>query len=439
MRGSQSSSWFRRHLYPVIGITVTIALLAGGGALAVMQAEDQSPDPAAASRTSSNRSAAVPLELDPEPSTAEAAAQAQAVPPASRFEINCPGAKAIPAQNGDAFPCKVVSVGGFSSPVSLSCVKPPAGLTCAPDPATVTPPAGGSAEFHIALGNNNVKPGKHKFQVVGKSGDLTASFTWPFDTSGTAAGGDYRTQQGAQVYCSFLPMNRIARGETVKTTCGYQATFAFKGTITPNCVAPPGITCSISPDVSPRFPVPVDATLTLTAAADAPLGPTVVAVKGTSPSFNFDLFPHNDLPFQVVTASGNNIETSYSMQCGPPVTTLVAWTKSQLSCEVSSEGFAGALTLMVLNLDPNGPRVTPPDGGFAIASGGRVTIPLTVDATTGSSGNFRYVVTVQPPGAYNFSPTDNDKSRSVAVHVTPSTELPPEMHPPGMLPPLPQP
>lgn len=429
LRVSSLRTWWANHLYPAVGVALAVTLLAGGAVLAAAQRAEGPAEQSASSRISEARSAAILLDFEPEvaPETVAPDVSAEADAPAtSAFEVSCPAAKALPAQNADVFDCKVTSRGSFSAPVSLTCVKPPAGLTCTPDPATVTPPAGGSVEFHLSLSNNNVKPGKHSFRVVGTSGALTGSFTWPFDTSGTKAG-DYLTEQGAQVYCTFLPMNRIARGETVSTPCGYQATFAFKGSITPSCIAPPGITCSVSPNsVSPRFPDPVPATLTLTAAHDAPLGKTTVAIKGSSAAFNSEFLPHNDLPFDVVTPSGGTATNDYAITCSPPVTTLTVGASANIACEVSSGAFSGAVSLMWLGLDANSPFLTPSHGIINLQPGGRSTVNLLVNNPNVVVGTFRYVVTVQHNGAYNYSAGgDTDKSRTIVVQVTPAPEPPP--------------
>lgn len=331
---SSLKTWWANHLYPAVGAALAVTLLAGGAVLAAVQRDESPAEQSASSRISETRSAAMLLDFEPAPETVAPDVSAEAETPAtSGFEVSCPAAEAIPAQNGDVFDCKLISRGSFSAPVSLTCVKPPAGLTCAPDPATVTPPAGGSVGFHVSLSNNNVKPGKHSFRVVGTSGALTGSFTWPFDTSGSA--------------------------------------------------------------------------------------------------LSSEILPQNDLPFDVVTPSGGNASNDYAITCSPPVTTMTEAT-ANITCDVSSGAFSGAVSLMWLGLDANPPFLTPSPGIIDLQPGGRTSVNLLVNNSNRVVGTFRYVVTVQHNGAYNYSAGgDTDKSRTVVVQVTraPLPDPPPGMPP----------
>ena len=430
------ASWkpfWSKHLYPILGLALAVTVLAGGAVFAVVQSSNSSVDASSSpSRTLANRSATVLLQFEPEPTPEAAAPVAEA---AEGFAVTCPSAKALPAQNADAFDCKVTSLNGFSAPVSLGCLKPPAGLTCTPDPGTVTPPPHGSVGFHVGLSNNNVKPGKHSFKIVGTSGTLTSSFTWPFDTSGTKAG-NYLTEKGANAGCTNLPMNRIARGESMETACNFTASFAFKGSITPSCTAPTGITCSISPNsVAPRFPERAYATLRLTAAPNAPLGKTTVVVTGTSPDFNSEFLPIAELPFETVGAGGATAANDYSIACSPSQKTVPAFTTATINCEVASGSYSGPVSVMWIGLDPNSPLLTQSQGIVQLQPGARVNVTHTLAPTNSSVGTFRYVMTVQHGSAYNFSSAgDTDHSRTVTLTVTPNDVPPPNPSSPPLLP-----
>ena len=69
--------------------------------------------------------------------------------------------------------CKVKSLSGFSSPVTLSCSGQAAGVTCAFNPATVTPPNGGTVSSVLTV-TININ-GSSTFQIVGTSGSLVNS------------------------------------------------------------------------------------------------------------------------------------------------------------------------------------------------------------------------------------------------------------------------
>jgi hypothetical protein len=82
----------------------------------------------------------------------------------------------------------VGSVDGFSSAVSLSCAALPAGVTCGFSPASVTPPADGSASSTLTVSVSGSTPaGSYSFQVSGGSGALSHAI--PFALTVTPLGG----------------------------------------------------------------------------------------------------------------------------------------------------------------------------------------------------------------------------------------------------------
>jgi hypothetical protein len=87
---------------------------------------------------------------------------------------------AFPGQSA-TIPCKVTSLAGFSSPVSLSCADRPTGVTCSLAPNQVTPPSNGNAASTLTLTISFLKaPGQYSVRVVGTSGSLVRSFLLPF-------------------------------------------------------------------------------------------------------------------------------------------------------------------------------------------------------------------------------------------------------------------
>lgn len=76
--------------------------------------------------------------------------------------------------------CRVDSFGGFAQTVVLGCDQAPPGLSCQFSPRQVKPPAGGSVTFRLQVSSDNVAPGSYVFEVVGRSGSRTSSFTYPW-------------------------------------------------------------------------------------------------------------------------------------------------------------------------------------------------------------------------------------------------------------------
>ena len=82
----------------------------------------------------------------------------------------------------------VTSVNSFSSAVSLSCTGLPAGVTCGFSPASVTPPANGSATSTLTVSvSGSAVAGSTSFQATGTSGALTHGA--PVSLTVTPAGG----------------------------------------------------------------------------------------------------------------------------------------------------------------------------------------------------------------------------------------------------------
>jgi hypothetical protein len=70
----------------------------------------------------------------------------------------------------------LTSLNGFSSAVSLSCTGLPAGATCSFDPASDTPPAGGTSTSTLTVSvDASTAAGVYSFLVVGTSGETTHS------------------------------------------------------------------------------------------------------------------------------------------------------------------------------------------------------------------------------------------------------------------------
>jgi hypothetical protein len=189
----------------------------------------------------------------------------------------------IPAFDADAVPCHVTSTGGFSAPVSLECVNPPANLRCTVDPATVRPTPGGSELFHLSLTNSGVEVGNHNLQVFGSSSAQNNTLNYPFNIAEGDLNNGGSIDYGSRANLGCGAVLALGRGQSVSTRCNFQTSFAFQGDFTTSCEAPAGIVCSVDrPVVTPVFPTGVDITVTITAAPDAPLGMHTVIAAGNS-------------------------------------------------------------------------------------------------------------------------------------------------------------
>jgi hypothetical protein len=120
-------------------------------------------------------------------------------PPPPNFSVSCSPSSLTAVQGGSgASTCTVTSTGGFNSPVDLSCIGQPAGVTCSFVPATVTPPADASAASALTVNVSlSAATGTSSFQVQGVSGSMirgsnmsltVTAICQPLGTSCTANG-----------------------------------------------------------------------------------------------------------------------------------------------------------------------------------------------------------------------------------------------------------
>jgi hypothetical protein len=101
----------------------------------------------------------------------------------------------------------VTSVNGFNSAVSLACTGLPAGVGCGFSPASVTPPADGSAASTLTVSvSGSAAAGSYSFQATGTSGSLTHGA--PISLTVTPAGGGGGPQTA--VYDATLKTPRCA-------------------------------------------------------------------------------------------------------------------------------------------------------------------------------------------------------------------------------------
>jgi len=109
--------------------------------------------------------------------------------PTPDFSVSCSPSSLSVAQGGNgSSTCTVTSTNGFSSAVALSCSGQPAGVTCGFSPASVTPPANGSANSALTITvAGTTATGTHNFSVQGVNGATTR--TAPIALTVTPTGG----------------------------------------------------------------------------------------------------------------------------------------------------------------------------------------------------------------------------------------------------------
>ncbi len=131
-------------------------------------------------------------------------------PPTPDFSVTCSPSSVSVAQGGSVnTTCTVTSTGGFSAPVALACSGLPAGVSCAFVPASVTPPANGSASSTLTVSaSGSAATGTTGISVDGTSGATTRSASVSVTVTGVApvtvtftsiAAEDGRTQESSEL------------------------------------------------------------------------------------------------------------------------------------------------------------------------------------------------------------------------------------------------
>lgn len=176
-------SWSNFRLMLLVGGVITALSLLAGGAYVQASLSGQEDEPAETGGQGSSDQGQANNEADPAPprSLGQGGSAVTEIPlpgpdAGEDFSVFCPAGDGTATQNT----CRVRSYSGFDDAVSLSCTGTPPGIGCAFSPATVTPPAGGSAVFTLSiLVSDQVEPGGHVFNVVGRGGGLTNSYRYP--------------------------------------------------------------------------------------------------------------------------------------------------------------------------------------------------------------------------------------------------------------------
>lgn len=179
---------------------------------------------------------------------------------------------------------RVTSIGTFASAVNLTCSTPDTTESCSLNPATVTPPAGGSvtSSFTITANVNGPSPtGVKNITITGTSGGTVHQINFQL-TIQSSMSGDFSISapQPAPVYI----------GNTTTSTVTVTSINSFNAAVALTCSPSyPSVTCSFSPaSVTPVANGNATSTLTIVTQSTTPISPYAVVVKGTSGSIVHD-------------------------------------------------------------------------------------------------------------------------------------------------------
>jgi hypothetical protein len=113
------------------------------------------------------------------------------LPTTPDFTVACSPASLTIQQGASATSnCTITSQNAFNSAVTLSCNGLPSGATCSFNPASPTPPAGGSVSSTATVSvSGSTSTGSFPFQVQGVSSGLTRTFNMNLNVTGTGGGG----------------------------------------------------------------------------------------------------------------------------------------------------------------------------------------------------------------------------------------------------------
>lgn len=272
------------------------------------------------------------------------------------------------------------------------CANVPKGLNCETNPAVVIPAADGSVEFHLSLSNHSVASGKDSFKVTGSSGALTHSFGFPFNFVTGNPGGGNSSSVAVTPTCPMLPNNKVARGQTVTSSCQVVGIPGFIGAMDVKCYAAPVGTCTVNPtSVNLTKGVPVAVQLTTTISHDAPLGTAIAGIGVTDPLDRFAA-GGGSFPISVVPSR------DYSASCQPNVSMPVGGT-AHLHCELRTGSYSGDLAIAFGAMAETGsPAATGTPSSFRIGPNSQNTVTLTFSAAGVAPGTYQFFFFVRQPG-----------------------------------------
>ena len=337
----------------------------------------------------------------------------QAIVGSSSFSVECSQPRAVPRQSSESFGCQVVSRGGFSQAVAISCANLPRALNCEPQPSIVTPPANGIVAFRILLTNYDVPPGRHQFKVVASLPGASAVFDFPFDSSGERFAASPSPAPGrVDIQCE-TGSTRLIPGQSITYQCTYSSQL-FYGNVLTSCSGTPGIRCEIAPPiVAPRDGQPAVARLSLSVAPNLSSAGSnqVIGVYGE---------PSGTAPPSTHKFTVDVPPPDYALSCAQKTLDAPPGQPASIQCRVSSaSGYVGPLHLKLLTIDPNGANgsVAPPAVQVGPGGTAEVTLSFTSGPTT-APGTYRYALGVHADETEAFTATTGDTPHNVVLAVT---------------------
>lgn len=187
---------------------------------------------------------------------------------------NSPTSLILPIAGSATSVVTVTSLSGFSAAVSLSCTGLPAGITCGFSPASVTPPAGGVATSNVTVSASAaVTPGTYAIQVSGSSGGQVRK------------NGAQLIVQVADYSIIVVPTAlNVRQGTSSMATVNVNSISNYSAAVTLSIgsVFPTGVSGGFASNpVTPPGNGTASSVLTLTAASNALVGPSLVRISGS--------------------------------------------------------------------------------------------------------------------------------------------------------------
>ncbi len=357
-------------------------------------------------------------------------------PQPADFSISCsPVNLTLPRGGSATSTCTVFSSGGFNSAVTLSCASLPAGVTCAPSPNPVTPPANGSASSVITYTASTAATlGSATTSVSGTGGGLTRSANVTLNV----------TQPDFSIACSPSSLV-LPRNQSRSTTCTVTSAAGFSSAVTLSCGSlPAGVSCSASPNpVTPPANGSASSTVTYTATASATLGTFTTSVSGSggglTRSTNVTLTVNDQLSVSITsdytvatcTATGGTPGYTYfwyvtPLSCPPPdPCALTATGETDVCCVAAREG--RELPLPCPIRAPRPQSICPEEGPYASSpanqwfwNGTEASIRCTATDAVGTTASSISIARPVPPAdfALSCSPTSLTASPGGATTTT---------------------
>ena len=299
-------------------------------------------------------------------------------PPPSTFMVNAPATVNLSAASSTNASLSVSVSNGFSSPVALSVVGLPGGVTASFNPSTLAAPGSGSTvlTFNAAL---NVVAGTYRLTVTGSSGGTTKSATVNLVVNVPAT--------FAMTASSSSTTILVGKSAVVTVSTTISSTFKTAVNLSVNG-QPSGMTANFSP-TSIKAPGSGSSTLTISAAATMSPGTytlTITAIGGgvtrTAPV--------------TVNVAG------FTLAVSPSTVTLAPGAKGSLTVTTTAlAGFNSAITVSNSAL-PTGITGSWSANKINAPGGGSVTLNLT-RGTTAKVANS--TITITASGGYNKTAT----------------------------------